>query len=648
MFKTWQIPHHSSAGSRLPSWEGDAGLAGSGDGARVPTLWGRKSVLTGMAAAMGVVFANAAQPSSAAAATVAYIPTWAPSTAYPSGLQVVSPNNDVVCANVAHTSSAAFATDTLNWTLSSTYRLQSDIGGALSQLGRVAPVAATRTTTSTVTSETSMPENIIKVGSTYWLLYSHWASSQTTLHLASSSSPDGPWTPYAGNPVLTAGGTGWESSANVNGGALIEQAGTFYLFYATNDTNGAIGVAIASSVTGPYTKSGSALLTAGSQGAWDSLRVNEPSVLVGPDGVWVMAYMGEDSAFTEGTAEKIGIATAPGPLGPWTKATANPVIGFGDGFDKGGAADPSLIFDDNIYWCLYSGLNTAGGAPWQLGLAWSLTPAGPWTRHQSNPILRPGASGAFDANSVWRGAIYEENGIYYLPYGGIPASGLAQDAQGGSAHIDFAGLRMSTNLGIGQNVQSAISTGINNVAVGDNAQAAFTTGHDSVAVGFSAGRSTGTDTGSSYSAYIGTDAGYKPNGVLANATVLAGGQTFVGYQTGQGSATGCGSVVALGKWALVNGDYASALGAKTLAGAAGAVAIGTDGSGNGASTTVANQIALGTANHTTKILGRLTIAQRTPTSSADASGNVGDIASDDTYVYAKTSTGWKRSAITTW
>lgn len=39
--------------------------------------------------------------------------------------------------------------------------------------------------------------------------------------------------------------------------------------------------------------------------------------------------------------------------------------------------------------------------------------------------------------------------------------------------------------------------------------------------------------------------------------------------------------------------------------------------------------------------------QYTPTSSADANGNEGDIAVDDNYIYYKTSTGWKRSALTT-
>ena len=43
----------------------DEGLADSGDGVTPTTLLGRKSVLLGMAASMGIVFANAAKPATA-------------------------------------------------------------------------------------------------------------------------------------------------------------------------------------------------------------------------------------------------------------------------------------------------------------------------------------------------------------------------------------------------------------------------------------------------------------------------------------------------------------------------------------------------------------------------------------------------------
>jgi Right handed beta helix region len=52
----------------------DAGLAGSGDEAGIPTSIGRKSVLMGMAASMGFVLANAGQTPAAAAAALTSVP----------------------------------------------------------------------------------------------------------------------------------------------------------------------------------------------------------------------------------------------------------------------------------------------------------------------------------------------------------------------------------------------------------------------------------------------------------------------------------------------------------------------------------------------------------------------------------------------
>jgi hypothetical protein len=131
--------------------KGDARSTGSEDVARVPTLWGRKSVLMGIAASVGLAFANATQPSAIAAGTVKpspisanlplYASKWAPYTAYALGQQVISPNNDVVAAKVAHTSSAAYAIDTTKWILSTTYGRKSNItvgpGGDYASLAAV-------------------------------------------------------------------------------------------------------------------------------------------------------------------------------------------------------------------------------------------------------------------------------------------------------------------------------------------------------------------------------------------------------------------------------------------------------------------------------------------------------------------------------
>lgn len=100
------------------------------EGADGPPLLGRKSVLLGMLTS-GFVATNVAQATNASAGTVKPVsiaaPTpvavmrWTPDSAYSAGTQVISPNNDVVCANVANTSSSTYATDAAKWTLSSTF-----------------------------------------------------------------------------------------------------------------------------------------------------------------------------------------------------------------------------------------------------------------------------------------------------------------------------------------------------------------------------------------------------------------------------------------------------------------------------------------------------------------------------------------------
>jgi peptidoglycan/xylan/chitin deacetylase (PgdA/CDA1 family) len=105
----------------------EAGLGGSADQEPGPPLLGRKPLLLGLLTS-GLVVAGAAQPFTAAAAIKPiaateppYAPKWLPLTPYVVGQQVISPNNDVVSANVAHTSSADYATDAAKWTLSPTY-----------------------------------------------------------------------------------------------------------------------------------------------------------------------------------------------------------------------------------------------------------------------------------------------------------------------------------------------------------------------------------------------------------------------------------------------------------------------------------------------------------------------------------------------
>jgi lysophospholipase L1-like esterase len=128
--------------AKEPVGKGHAGLVRSKHRASDPPMLGRKSVLMGMLTS-GFVIANAAQPSATAAGTVkpgaiaattpTYLTKWAPSQAYVRGQQVVSPNNDVVSANVAHTSGSTF--NAANWSVSSTYGQKTAIKRAVPNAG---------------------------------------------------------------------------------------------------------------------------------------------------------------------------------------------------------------------------------------------------------------------------------------------------------------------------------------------------------------------------------------------------------------------------------------------------------------------------------------------------------------------------------
>lgn len=155
-------------------------------------------------------------------------------------------------------------------------------------------------------------------------------------------------------------------------------------------------------------------------------------------------------------------------------------------------------------------------------------------------------------------------------------------------------------------------------------------------------------------------AGFNPLGAVANGTVAASENVMIGYQPGTIDSTDPSKFTAIGTSAVAGasgtaigsatkaGTNATAIGRGAIATGKGSMALGMDSTNVPATTTVDDEIKLGTPAHTTKIAGRLNVAQRTPTSGADTQGQVGDVMSDANYVYVKTSTGWKRSPLTSW
>lgn len=288
----------------------------------------------------------------------------------------------------------------------------------------------------------SIPENIIKEGSTYYCPY--YVPGTADIRLATASNRDGPWTAYDGTPLLELADVSWAgTSTTMYAPEIVKHEDTFYLVYsmvisggATLPTN-AIGLATCATIDGDYVDSGAPILAPAAAGAWDSRRVGEPSLLF-HGGQWLLAYMGEDSDFAFGESEKIGIATAPTPTGPWTRAAGNPIIDFGASgeWDDEVVADPFLFFYEGYYWIWYCAGPDTPITRIDEGLAYATDPGGPWTRYSGNPILEVGASGEWDDERVFRGGLLFEDGEWSGTYAAYDGANW----KGGNFRLNITGV----------------------------------------------------------------------------------------------------------------------------------------------------------------------------------------------------------------
>lgn len=181
------------------------------------------------------------------------------------------------------------------------------------------------------------------------------------------------------------------------------------------------------------------------------------------------------------------------------------------------------------------------------------------------------------------------------------------------------------NVAIGNESMRDLTSGIRNTVVGSRAMNSLTTGNQNVAVG--------------------REAGLYPNAVSL-PTVTGSNNVFIGFRSGQTSSTQPDGAVAIGANATTTTN-ATAIGIGVSAQGTGSVAIGVDSDGTSAAATDQNEVVIGTIKHNVKVPGKLNIAQYTPVSTADTQGSVGDFTSDSNYIYVKTTSGWKRSALET-
>jgi hypothetical protein len=114
-----------------------------------------------------------------------------------------------------------------------------------------------------------------------------------------------------------------------------------------------------------------------------------------------------------------------------------------------------------------------------------------------------------------------------------------------------------SNALFGAGAGANLTIGGFNVLMGRNALNTATSAGDTVAVGYAAGFGV---TLNSQNVFVGSQSGYRPGGVQANATTTGSSNTFIGYESGQATSSQINYSIALGNYSLVTSSNQAAIG----------------------------------------------------------------------------------------
>lgn len=140
--------------------------------------------------------------------------------------------------------------------------------------------------------------------------------------VAYASSPDGPWTKEAANPVFSS--IAEDGIYAMNGGLQYDTALGLWIHVYVSDNGTTIRLATAPSLTGTWTRRG--VILSGDQ-PWKSLGAFDPSLRKVVGGGYELWYSGQSQAAGSGVAQirAIGRATSPDGLA-WTDDASNPQL----------------------------------------------------------------------------------------------------------------------------------------------------------------------------------------------------------------------------------------------------------------------------------------------------------------------------------
>jgi len=302
------------------------------------------------------------------------------------------------------------------WLMTSNAGRGSTLGRDIVMARPVLPVWTRYSGNPVVTGSMALDPCVLNEGGTYKMWYTHVDNSGNwTIYYATSA--DGiSWS--AGSQALGPSGTsGAYDEVRVAGPSVINDGGTYKMWFSARDANAVWTVGYATSGDGvSWTKVGK-VLDVGAAGSWDSEMVREAWVI--KDGTTYKMWYAGTAVWP---AFKIGYATSSDGT-TWTKHASNPIFtGASGGWDGFQVYAPSVVLDGSTYHLYFSGTDGDASGVWSTGHATSsdgLT----WVEADRNPVLIPdGTDDSLDYVSAMN-----DGGTWKLwySYGGSYAIGLA-------------------------------------------------------------------------------------------------------------------------------------------------------------------------------------------------------------------------------
>ncbi len=233
------------------------------------------------------------------------------------------------------------------------------------------------------------------------------------------------WDKYSNNPVLSPEKDDAWDGKSVSNPTVLFDGNIYKMWYT--GLNGNMRIGYAESKDGIHWEkyAGNPVLDLGEPGSWDSEHVANPTVIY--DGnIYKMWYTGCDKNMRIGYAEsKDGIH--------WEKYAGNPVIDLGawSTCPQSDIWSPSVVFDGAGYKMWYTSFDER----MKIGYAESIDGIH-WSKYTSAPVLESGISGAWDDRGVWAPCVIFHNSEYKMWYSGW---------NGDSVRIGFAESRDGIN-----------------------------------------------------------------------------------------------------------------------------------------------------------------------------------------------------------